>query len=271
MLLRPAIRCRLAVEITLVVIAGLLSQSASANGDEPVGEAAAMPSLSQGSQPVPPGENTAPQFPRTWQVTPWLTARFRGRIDTDAIWTSQSAANEATYGDLGSAVGLRRARVGLEGQLGDNGHYVAEIDLASGQVVPQDIYVGLGEANSDGEKRGGHFREPFSLEGGTSANSFAFMERSPINMLDPARNWGLGCFRTFGDETGTLAMGMFQQGTNTADFESGPGSTAGFTQRVTLAPIYADGGRRLLHFGMALSREFPSRASSFSINSRKRR
>src|SRR5688572_5387364 len=59
------------------------------------------------------------------------TIRSRGRIDTDAIWTSQSDANEATFGDLGNAFGLRRAWIGIEGDLAIGGRYVAEIDLAS--------------------------------------------------------------------------------------------------------------------------------------------
>ena len=48
--------------------------------------------------------------------------------------------------------------------------------------------------NGQPEVRLGHYREPFSLEGGTSANFYAFMERSPINDLDPARSWGVSLF-----------------------------------------------------------------------------
>jgi phosphate-selective porin OprO/OprP len=186
-----------------------------------------------------------------------MTARLRGRVDTDAIWTNQSPSNEVTYGDLGSAVGLRRARVGLEGNLGDESRYIAEIDLASGSVIPQDVFIGVGDATAGGERRGGHFREPFSLEGATSANSFAFMERSPINMLDPARNWGLAFFLASEDQSSALALGVFQQGTDASDFQSGPGSTVGATERVSWAPIQADGARRLLHFGVALSERVP--------------
>jgi phosphate-selective porin OprO/OprP len=76
-------------------------------------------------------------------------------------------------------------------------------------------------------------------------------------MLDPARNWGLGLFRANRDQSGTFAMGMFQQGTDTSDFQSGPGSTVGFTERITFAPVYAENGRRLLHFGVSLSERIP--------------
>jgi hypothetical protein len=116
------------------------------------------------------------------------TFRLRGRIDTDAIATTQGQANESIFGDLGDAVGLRRARIGAEGNLGIGGRYITEIDLASGNVVLRDVFVGVGEAQDEGEFRSGHYREPFSLELATGANYFAFLERSVINVLDPARN-----------------------------------------------------------------------------------
>src|SRR5262249_8299239 len=83
-------------------------------------------------------------WPRTWQLGPNWTAQLRGRVDTDAIWSSQSPANEATFGDLGDVVGLRRARIGAEGEI-CSGRYVWEIDMAPGVVVPRDIYFACGE------------------------------------------------------------------------------------------------------------------------------
>src|SRR5688500_14986026 len=45
------------------------------------------------------------------------TFRLRGRIDTDFLWSDQSALNRAVFGDLPDAFGLRRARIGAEGNL----------------------------------------------------------------------------------------------------------------------------------------------------------
>ncbi|MBX3411679.1 MAG: hypothetical protein KF708_03085 [Pirellulales bacterium] len=196
-------------------------------------------------------------FPRIWHVDPYGTVRLRGRVDTDFLWTSQSAANEATFGDLGDTVGLRRARIGAEGAWGTSGRYIAEIDLAPGVVVPRDIFAGFGERQAFGEGRVGHFREPFSLEGATSANFFAFMERSPINLLDPARNWGLGLFRTDVGESATLALGAFHAGTDAGDFEGGDGSTVGFTGRLTGAFFRDDACARYLLVGVSLSERLP--------------
>lgn len=196
-------------------------------------------------------------FPRTWQLGCGRTFQLRGRIDLDSLWTSQSAGNVFAYGELGDVVGLRRARIGAQGDLRNERRYVFEIDMATGQVVPRDIFLGFGDANQGGEQRLGHFREPFSLEGLTSANYYMFMERSPVNDLDPARAWGLCLFRCNPGETATLAAGLFHNGNNSSDFESGDGADAALTFRLTAVPILEDDGRRLLHLGVAISERFP--------------
>jgi len=198
-----------------------------------------------------------PPWPRIWELRPGFTVQLRGRIDTDAIWSNQSSANRATYGNLEDVVGLRRARIGAQGDFGENSRYVAEIDLASGGVVPRDVYAAWGRPQDGGETQIGHFREPFSLEGGTSARFFPFMERSPINVLDPARNWGLGFFRANLDTNTALALGVFHSGTNAWDFHGGDGSTAGVTGRLTTAVINENDGERLVHLGIALSERIP--------------
>jgi phosphate-selective porin OprO/OprP len=195
--------------------------------------------------------------PPTWELCPEVTLRLRGRIDTDAIWSSQSAANQANFGELEDVVGLRRARIGVEGGLGSECRYVAEIDLATGLAVPRDVYIAFGRPQATGESQFGHFREPFSLEGGTSARSFPFLERSPVNLLDPARNWGLGLFHENPDENSAWGLGVFHTGTDTSDFQSGIGSTVGLTGRFTTALINEQDGRRLFHLGMALSERLP--------------
>ncbi|MFO0897310.1 MAG: porin [Pirellulales bacterium] len=182
---------------------------------------------------------------------------LRGRIDTDAIWSTQSPANLATYGDLGDVVGLRRARIGAFGNFSDHSRYLAEIDLASGNVVIRDLYYAFGQPQENGEFRGGHYREPFSLEGAISANSFAFMERSPINNLDPARNWGLGYFACDAEERATWALGFFRKGSDPSDLQGGDGSDSAVTMRGTVLPYYEDEGARLMHLGFALSSRVP--------------
>ena len=158
------------------------------------------------------------KFPRIYELRNGNTFRLRGRIDTDALWSIQDTANISTFGNLGSVVGLRRARVGGQGYFGLDSRYIAEIDMASGTVVPRDIFIGSRKYNGQPELRLGHYREPFSLEGGTSANFYAFMERSPINDLDPARSWGLSLFNDQLNDTTTFATGLFHDGVGQASF-----------------------------------------------------
>lgn len=197
------------------------------------------------------------QWPPTWEIGPDVTLRLRGRIDLDSIWSSQSPANQATFGDLQDVVGFRRARIGIEGELGLDGRYVAEFDLPTGVVVPRDVYLAFGSPHERGERRFGHFREPFSLEGGTSARFFAFMERSPVNMLDPARNWGIGLFHESLDATSAWGLGIFHAGVDPWNFQGGEGSTVGLTGRLTTALVNERDGERLLHLGIALSERIP--------------
>ncbi|MCY2994007.1 MAG: porin [Planctomycetota bacterium] len=200
-----------------------------------------------------------PRSVRDWCAITESAFHLRGRVDSDAIWAGQSPANTATFGDLPDVVGLRRARIGVEGKLGTDSRYIAEIDLASGQVVLRDLFAGWGDLQGSGEFRVGHLREPFSLEGGTSANTFAFLERSPINDLDPARNWGLGYFRCTPAEDSTFAIGVFQSGTDSSDLQGGDGSDTAVTGRWTGLLRYEDEGERLLHVGLALSARLPDR------------
>jgi phosphate-selective porin OprO and OprP len=199
--------------------------------------------------------------PNTEELKPSGTLRhiafqLRGRIDTDAIGTAQSAANEATFGELGNVVGLRRAWIGSEGSF-ESARYAAIIDLASGNVVIRDLFVGLGDIEQEGEVRAGHYLEPFSLEVATFSTALPFLETSAVSILDPARNWGLGLFRAAFGDTGRVAAAIFQAGTDANDFRGGEGSTLGLTGKWFAAPINADDGQRLVHLGVALSERLP--------------
>jgi phosphate-selective porin OprO/OprP len=96
------------------------------------------------------------------------------------------------------------------------------------------------------------------LEGGASANSFAFMERSAINTLDPARNWGLGFNRYDYASDSTLAIGLFRSGSGPFDIKNSDGSDTAFTARWTKLAWNENNGERLMHFGVAISERVPN-------------
>src|SRR5262249_4245869 len=100
--------------------------------------------------------------------------------------------------------------------------------------------------------------EPFSLEGYTSSNYFPFAERSPIDSLDPARNWGVGIFSYTDNERATLALGAFKSGTsNESGNDIGDGNDMAYDIRVTGLPWYESDGCYLLHLGAAFSQRLP--------------
>lgn len=106
-------------------------------GDDVLGEVLTSHDSFVSNSPGVYPADSGPLWPRTWDFGEGYTFKLRGRVDTDAIWSSQSAANTATFGDLADVVGLRRARIGAEGELREARRYVAEIDLATGFVVPR--------------------------------------------------------------------------------------------------------------------------------------
>jgi phosphate-selective porin OprO/OprP len=195
--------------------------------------------------------------PGDWRSDDKPLFRFRGRIDVDDIVANQSAANKANFGDLPDTGGLRRARLGGQGYFAPDVRYVAEIDLASASLAIRDLYLGWSGFRETGELRAGHLREPFSLEGGTSANSYAFMERSPTNSFDPARNWGIGYFEHAPEELSTLSLGVFHSGLGPNDLRGSESSNNAVTAKWTSLPYYEDEGRDMMHVGIALSSRFP--------------
>src|SRR5947209_16247494 len=52
--------------------------------------------------------------------------RLRGRIHTDAIEVTQSLRDKMIFGNIQNAVGFRRARLGAEGEVGEQVNWVAE-------------------------------------------------------------------------------------------------------------------------------------------------
>jgi phosphate-selective porin OprO and OprP len=184
----------------------------------------------------------------------------RGRIQADAILVNQSEKNKAIIGDVENATGFRRARLGAQGSVGEQVHWVTEFDFAGGDISFKDVFVGLSDLPVIKRVRVGHQVEPFSLEGYTSTNYFPFVERSPIDALDPARNWGVGIFSYPDNQRATLMLGAFRSGSsNASGNDIGDGNDMAYDVRVTGLPWYdtASEGRYLMHLGAAFSQRFP--------------
>ncbi|HKB03700.1 MAG TPA: porin, partial [Gemmataceae bacterium] len=187
------------------------------------------------------------------------TVKLRGRFEADALGVTQSLANRLTVGDLQSATGFRRARVGAEGTYGERLRWVTEFDFADKNVRFDDVYAGLAGLPVPGELRVGHFWEPFGLEGPMSSNYQPFMERSLVNALGPGLNWGVGLFTHSPDEAATFAAGVFRAGSDRVGRQLSEDPGLAYTARATWLP-YHDGTNdpnTLIHVGAAASRRSP--------------
>ncbi len=263
------------VRTTFVLLfAAVVSGTASAQTSPTLESAAPTTSLpeplsgqtDEKSKPVDPkSEKPAaglPQQPTTNRLEELLkpSFRIRGLIETETAVAAQSAQSKATIGDIQNGYGFRRIRLGAQGTIGDSARWVSEVDLAGSQVQLLDVFIGLTALPGVRELRIGRFREPFSLEGMTSVNYLTFMERSPLNVLDPARNWGMCGYWWPDNERILFSTGVFRDGTARTGNSIGDGNAWACTSRLTGLPIYESEGEvfRLLHIGGAFSYRNPS-------------
>jgi phosphate-selective porin OprO/OprP len=154
--------------------------------------------------------------------------------------------------------GFRRVRLGAQGTVGDSASWVSEVELAGGTVRLRDVFVGLDALPGVRQVRVGNFREPYSLEGMTSSNFLTFLERSPQNVLSPARNWGVCAYWWPDGERVLLSLGVFRDGTSNGQ-SLGDGDNWAYTARLTGLPVYAPDGEvfRLVHVGGAFTQRVP--------------
>jgi hypothetical protein len=91
--------------------------------------------------------------------------------DQDLLDLDSIDANEGTGEEF------RRARLSVDGELGENLIFKAEYDFAQGDADFADVWVGLQRLPYAGRALAGHFKEPMSLEI-TSDRFITFMERA---------------------------------------------------------------------------------------------
>lgn len=180
-----------------------------------------------------------------------VEAQIGGRIHAVAAFVGESDGFKRAADDAENVSGFRRARLYLKGRIWDRIGYKLEYDFAGGDADFKDVYAELERVPLLGTIRGGHFKEPFSLETLTSSNDLTFVERALPAALAPERNFGLMAANTVLDERMTLAAGVFRPSDDFGFTESDE-AWAG-TARVTGLPLWADDGRSLVHLGAAYS------------------
>jgi len=180
-------------------------------------------------------------------------AKFKigGRIQGDFATIHVSDSLEAAVpGGDGEGVEFRRARFFMSGEIYKRIIWKSQIDFAGGDVTIADMYIGMKGLGFLGTALVGHQKEPYSLEELTSSKYITFMERALPSVFDSARNFGLSFSNTAFDKRMTWRAGIFAPTGATGQFFSGSGdfNVAG---RITGLPVYKDGGRKLVHIGVA--------------------
>jgi phosphate-selective porin OprO and OprP len=205
---------------------------------------------------IGPSEIVGKEVPDDKPMKPVI--ELRGRIQPEAALVSQSARDQAIIGTVPDAVGFRRARLGAQGDVGEQVHWVAEFDFAGGNIDFRDVFLAVDKLPWVGEVRVGNFWEPFSLEGLTSSNYFTLVERSQSVTIDPGRHWGVGMANYTENERATFQAGIFRSGSGSSGNDISNHNDMQYTARLTALPWVGGTAEDpyLLHIGAAFSQQF---------------
>ncbi len=192
-----------------------------------------------------------------------ISLQLGGRIQQDfaVIWGDGDELRDAV-GDIKDGTEFRRARLELGGTFYESMEFKAQYDFADGSPGFRYVYGGFLDVPVVGNLRIGHFQEPFGMEQLNSSKFMTFIERGLTTALVPSYNSGAMFTRSALGQRATLSGGVFRETDNFGKASSNDGYN--FTGRLTGLPVYADGGRRLVHLGAAASHKNVDNAVSFS-------
>lgn len=187
----------------------------------------------------------------------WAKLHVGGLVQFDVagISTDQDL-QDAGFDNQGTGEQFRRARLGMDGQIGEHLIFKGEYDFADGDSDFADVWVGMQNIPYAGRVLAGHFKEPMSLDELTSSRYITFMERAlPVLAFSPARNSGIGIFDNAFQQRMTWGVGGFRDADDFGDgfSESSPYNV---TARITGLPVWEDDGRTLVHAGYSYSHRF---------------
>ena len=185
-----------------------------------------------------------------------LQLKVGGRILNDWGFFAPSSAVSEEIGPLEDGSEFRSTRLYVEGSLHKHVKFKSQFDFAGGKAGFKDMYLGLTKMPGVGNILVGHFKEPFGLEVVTSSKYITFMERALTSNISPGRNTGIMLQNAVLDDKMTWAFGTFRDaGLFGESFGNGGYNHTG---RITALPWREDGGRRLLHLGLAYRRGNPT-------------
>ncbi len=179
-----------------------------------------------------------------------------GRVHVEASSSSPDPALEERF-EFEDGVDWRRARLVLNGDFLERFTFKIEHDIASGDVVPTDVFLEATPNDGAATFRAGHFKEPFSISIQQSSNYHSFIARpAAVTALAPGRNLGFMVHDRLAGDRVAWAVGAFR---DSDGYDMRPGSDWSLTGR--LSGLALDGDEEsdpLLHLGVALSHRQPT-------------
>ena len=165
-----------------------------------------------------------------------------------------------TYNPTGNGVGIRRARFAVKTILWDNWYGELDLDFESSAVELKDAYILYDFGNAF--VKGGHYKEPFSMETTTTSRYITFMERSLVSKMTPSRhlgiagsyvgNWWMTTGGVFFNTVGDAEEVQYTKDNNKDD---GLDEGYSFTGRAVVNPILKKD--MMVHVGIAASHRTP--------------
>jgi phosphate-selective porin OprO/OprP len=174
------------------------------------------------------------------------TFKVRGNVQADIVAFS---ADRGGY-DYNSGTGLRRARLGFEGDFARDFKWRLESDFAGNVVGITDAYVSFGGVKPWTFTFGQH-KAPYGLESNTSDNFNTFLERGIFNNAfgGPGAERRIGLSAQYSTDTLNIGVGAFGDNESSQRVAAAPDESIGVNGRVTWSPLYEPG--HLVHLGTA--------------------
>lgn len=172
----------------------------------------------------------------------------RGRLHLDY------AAHREDSRPLGDGFHVRRARMGLDGSIGEQWRYRIEYDFAENASAARDVYLRYSGLPA-GHLSVGQFKVPFGLEELTSSNHITLIERS-LPTTSFAQAFRLGVGYSLASDNWHISLMGFGQPSGAATRSTDGDEGLGFAARLVFTPLRA--GDRVLHLGVAATTESPA-------------
>lgn len=162
------------------------------------------------------------------------------------------AFHDSDQSELGDGHRVRRAWLGLSGDVEDDWGYKIDINFAENSVDFQDAYIRY-DGFGAGSLRIGHIKAPLGMDNLTSSNHTQFLERSLPTAFAIGRVVGVSLDR-HEDNYGFSGMLLGQPlGTNANRSATGGDEGFGLAGRFYFNPVRGDNS--VLHLGLAASTE----------------